>query len=127
MVWEEDKPRPLREGGVLFFPLTSLTEDTAPGSPVAVEGDLPFDLSETFPPGALFSLTSRSARAPKLILRPNGVAGMLLVFIAASSSTATSSMELLFVLEMLSRRPKPKAGLIGEPDRPIVVSDMRRL
>lgn len=69
------------------------------------------------------------ADAPKLMRRTKGVAGAVLALPGgmSSSSTALSSMESELV-DMLSRRMPNAAGLVGEvPDRPMVVTERRRL
>lgn len=61
--------------------------------------------------------------------RTNGVVGAVLALPAgtSSSSMAFSSMESELV-ERLPRRMPKAAGLVGEiPERPIVVTDKRRL
>ena len=74
-------------------------------------------------------LTSRSARAPKLRRRANGVAGTLELG-ASPSSNGLSSTEPEFALERLSVRGRA-AGVkgefwFGEPERPTVVRERRR-
>lgn len=74
-------------------------------------------------------LMSRMARAPKLRRRPNGVAGTLDAGASLSSNGLSSTVPEL-ELEMLparGRMPGVKGELwLGEPDRPMVVSDKRR-
>ena len=88
-------------------------------------------------PLALFPLpvrTSRSALAPKLIRRANGVAGVEGGAEPSPSSMTFSSKvgepEREPVLDMLSRRvtPEPNGEVwVGdEPERPRVVMDIRR-
>ena len=69
------------------------------------------------------------ADVPKLMRRVKGVLGAVLALPDAmsSSSMALSSIESELV-DMLSRRMPKAAGLVGEvPDKPIVLTDSRRL
>lgn len=69
------------------------------------------------------------AEAPKLILRTKGVFGAVLAAPGMSSSSiALSSMESELLVDMLPRRMLKLGGLVGDvPERPIVVTDNRRL
>jgi hypothetical protein len=68
------------------------------------------------------------AEVPKLMRRTKGVFGAVLATPGISSSSiAFSSIESELV-EMLPRRILKVAGLVGEvPERPMVVTDSRRL
>jgi len=76
------------------------------------------------------TLTSRSACAPKLSRRPNGVAGVFCGGAAASPSSIASSSMGDPELEMLLRRfiglLVKGDGCVGDVDRPNVVMDMLR-
>lgn len=69
----------------------------------------------------------RTAFAPKLMRRTNGVLGAVRALPTSSSSTAFSSMESEVLVDMLERRALCGPGLDGEePDRPKVEMERRR-